>query len=125
MVHSTMQTMSAKNTRPSRGMPVKSKTFPNTEPVLGPLCMIMVAAVMPMPTIRPMDRSVPASSMSPATPRARNMRGEAWDRMFSTLLSVSRGTPFTMGVTMHSAMKMMTMAMYRPLRRKKSRRLKV
>ena len=46
MVHSTMQTMSAKNTRPRMGMPVKSKTFPNTEPVLGPLCMMMVAAVI-------------------------------------------------------------------------------
>ena len=125
MVHSTMQTMSAKNTRPSSGMPVKSKTFPNTEPVLGPLCIIMVAAVMPMPTIRPMERSVPASNMRPATPRARNIRGEAWDRMFRTLFIVSSGTPFIMGVAMHKPMKMMIMAMYRPLRRKKSRRLKV
>ena len=46
-----MQMTSARNTRPRMGMPVKSKTFPNTEPVLGPLCIIMVAAVMPMPTI--------------------------------------------------------------------------
>ena len=125
MVHSTMQTKSARNTRPSSGTPVKSKTLPNTEPVLGPLCMMMVAAVMPIPTIRPMDRSVPASSISPATPRARNMRGEAWDRMFRILFTVSSGTPFMMGVTMHRPMKMMIIAMYRPLRRKKSRRLKV
>ena len=53
------------------------------------------------------------------------MRGEAWESMFSTLLTVSSGTPFMMGVAMHRPMKMMIIAMYRPLRRKKSRRLKV
>ncbi len=33
-------------------IPEKSKTCPNTVPVLIPLCMIMVAVTIPIPTIR-------------------------------------------------------------------------
>ena len=65
-VHRTMQTSSAKITRATTGSPVKSNTWPKTAPVLIPLCIMMVAAVMPIPTIRPMDRSVPASRINPA-----------------------------------------------------------
>ena len=124
-VHSTTHTTRARNTRTSTGSPEKSNTCPNTPPVLGPLCMTMVAAVMPIPTMRPMDKSVPANRISPATPSARNIRGEAWDRMFRMLLAVSNGVPFTTGVMTHRAAKMTMMAMYRPLRSRKSRRLKV
>ena len=89
IVHSTIHTSRARITRAGTGSPVKSKICPNTPPVLMPLCMMMVAAVMPMPTIRPMDRSVPASRIRPATPRARNIRGDACWRMFRTLFIVS------------------------------------
>ena len=124
-VHRTMQTSSAKITRATTGSPVKSNTWPKTAPVLIPLCIMMVAAVMPIPTIRPMDRSVPASRISPATPKARNMRGEACCRMFKILLTVSSGTFLPNWAIRHSIIKMITIAMYRPLRSKKSRRLNV
>ena len=65
-----MQTTSARMARTTMGMVVKSNTTPKTEPVLTPWCMMIVAAVMPMPTMRPMDRSVPVSRMRPATPSA-------------------------------------------------------
>ena len=97
-VHRTMQTISAKITRATTGSPVKSNT---------------------------MDRSVPASRISPATPKAKNMRGEACCRMFKILLTVSSGTFLPNWAIRHSIIKMITIAMYRPLRSKKSRRLNV
>ena len=59
------------------GIPVKSKIWPNTPPVLIPLCIIMVAVTIPIPTIRPTERSVPVNRINPATPRARKIRGDA------------------------------------------------
>ena len=88
-VHRTIHTTRARRTRTSTGMVLKSKMCPKTPPVLGPWCITMVAAVMPMPTIRPMDRSVPASRIRPATPRARNILGDACWRMFRMLFIVS------------------------------------
>ena len=125
MVHSTTHTTRARMTRAGTGIPVKSKICPNTPPVLMPLCITMVAAVMPMPIIRPMDRSVPASIIRPATPRARNIRGEACWRMFRMLFGVSKSTFLTVGARMHMAMKTTAIARYRPLRSRKFRILKL
>ena len=125
MVHSTMQTSRARTTRARTGRVLKSNTWPKTEPVFGPWCITMVAAVMPIPTIRPMDRSVPANKIRPATPSARNILGEACCRMFRMLLTVSSGTFFTIGVMIHRAIKMTMIARYKPLRSRKSLRLKV
>ena len=81
---------------------------------------------MPMPTIRPMDRSVPASRIRPATPRARNILGDACWRMFRMLFIVSSWVPpLRMGVAIQRPMKMIMMAIYRPFFSRKSRRLKV
>ena len=71
------QTTSARSARAGAGIPVKSKIWPNTPPVLTPLCIIMVAVTIPRPTIRPTERSVPVNRISPATPSARNIRGDA------------------------------------------------
>ena len=70
-------TSSANIARAGAGIPVKSKIWPNTPPVLIPLCMMMVAVTIPIPTIRPTERSVPVKRISPATPRARKIRGDA------------------------------------------------
>ena len=80
---------------------------------------------MPMPIIRPMDRSVPASMIRPATPRARNILGDACWRMFRMLFVVSRCTFFVVGARIHMAIKTTAMARYRPLRNRKLRTLKV
>ena len=85
-VHSRIHIISAKIIRSGIGQPVKSKICPKTPPVFTPWCMIMVAVVIPIPTIRPMERSVPASRIRPATPSARNILGDACCRMFSMLL---------------------------------------
>ena len=85
-VHRTIHMNSAKITLTPMGRPVKSNTCPNTIPVFTPWCMMMVAVVIPIPTIRPMERSVPVRRISPATPSARNIRGDACCRMFNTLL---------------------------------------
>ena len=82
----TMQTSSAKMALPAYGKPVKSKILPKTAPVLTPLCMMMVAATIPIPVIRPIERSVPVRRIRPATPSARNIRGDACCRMFRILL---------------------------------------
>ena len=58
-------------------IPEKSKICPNTVPVLIPLCIMMVAVTIPIPTIRPIDKSVPVSKIKPATPSAKNILGEA------------------------------------------------
>ena len=76
-VHRTIQVTRAMMILTGIGTPVKSKVIPKTWPVLMPWCMMMVEAVMPIPTIRPIDRSVPVSRINPATPRARNIRGDA------------------------------------------------
>ncbi len=110
-VHKRTHMNSANTIRTPIGIPVKSNIYPNTEPVLIPWCMIIVAVVIPIPTIRPMERSVPVRRISPATPNARNMRGEACCRMFSTLLYVSSGVFFTTGVMAQSAIKISRMAM--------------
>ena len=39
--------------------------------------MMIVAVVIPIPTIRPTERSVPVKRISPATPSAKNILGEA------------------------------------------------
>ena len=70
-------TSSANIARAGAGIPVKSKIWPNTPPVLIPLCIIMVAVTIPIPTIRPTERSVPVNRINPATPRARKIRGDA------------------------------------------------
>ena len=85
-VQNTIHKTKASNTRAPVGMPVKSKICPNTPPVLIPWCITIVAVVIPIPTIRPTERSVPARRINPATPNARNILGEACCKMFSTLL---------------------------------------
>ena len=110
-VQSATHTTRASTIRATSGMPVKSKTWPKTEPVLTPWCMMIVAAVMPIPIMRPMERSVPVSRMSPATPSARNMRGEACWRMFRMFWYVRSCVPFTTGVMAHRKMKTRRMTM--------------
>ena len=85
-VHKTTHATSASNTLAPTGIPVKSNICPKTEPVLIPWCIIIVAVVMPMPTIRPIERSVPVRSINPATPSARNILGDACCKIFNTLL---------------------------------------
>ena len=73
IIHAT----SANNAFPTTGILEKSNMCPNTPPVFAPLCMIMVAVTIPIPTIRPIERSVPVRRISPATPSARNILGDA------------------------------------------------
>ena len=92
----------------------KSNTCPNTAPVLIPLCMIMVAVTIPIPTIRPTERSVPVNRIRPATPSARNIRGDACCKIFRILVTVSSCVFLTIGVMIHSAIKIRMITMYRP-----------
>ena len=92
----------------------KSKICPNTPPVLGPLCMIIVAVTIPIPTIRPMERSVPVSKIRPATPSARNIRGDACCKIFRILVTVNNCVFLTIGVIIQSAMKIRMITIYRP-----------
>ena len=96
------------------GIAEKSNTWPNTAPVLIPLCMIMVAVTIPRPTIRPTERSVPVNRIRPATPSARNIRGDACCKMFRMLVTVSSCVFLTIGVMIHSAMKIRMITIYRP-----------
>ena len=109
---------SARIAQPASGMPDRSKAFPNTVPVFGPLCMIIVQVTMPIPIIRPIERSVPVSRISPATPSARNIRGDACCRMFRMLVAVNSCVCLTAGVIKPSAMKTATMTIYSPFLRK-------
>ena len=95
-------------------IPEKSKTCPNTVPVLIPLCMIMVAVTIPIPTIRPTERSVPVRRIRPATPSARNIRGEACCKMLRMFVVVKSCVFFTNGVIIHNAIKIMIITIYRP-----------
>ena len=70
-------TIKASIALPAGGIAVKSNICPNTLPVFMPLCMIIVAVTIPIPTIRPTERSVPVKRISPATPSARNILGDA------------------------------------------------
>ena len=106
-----MQNSSAITMRRPSGSIVRSNTFPNSAPVLAPRCMIIVDSTMLVPTMRPTDRSVPPSRIRPPTPSARNMRGEAACRMFSTLFTVSSCVFLTMGASTHSSAKMNRIAM--------------
>ena len=110
MIHATSAIMAL----PATGIPVKSKICPNTPPVFTPLCMIMVAVTIPIPTIRPMERSVPVNRIRPATPRAKNIRGEACCKIFRIFVSVKSCVCFTIGVMIHNAIKMSKITMYRP-----------
>ena len=92
----------------------KSNTCPNTAPVLIPLCMMMVAVTIPIPTIRPTERSVPVKRINPATPRARNILGEACCRMLSMFVYVSNCVFFTIGVTAHNPINIRTITIYKP-----------
>ena len=93
------------------GMPVVSKMCPKTAPVLTPWCITMVAVTIDIPIIRPMERSVPVRRIRPATPSAKNIRGDACCRMFRMLETVSSCVCFTIGVMMHRKMKIATMTM--------------
>ena len=73
--------------------------------------MIMVAVVIPIPTIRPTERSVPVRSISPATPSARNILGDACCSIFNILLYVRSGVPFFIGVMIQRAMNISIIAM--------------
>ena len=96
------------------GIAEKSNTWPNTAPVLIPLCMMMVAVTIPIPTIRPTERSVPVNRIRPATPSARNIRGDACCKIFRMLVTVSSCVFLTIGVMIHSAMKIRMITIYRP-----------
>ena len=96
------------------GIAEKSNTCPNTAPVLIPLCMMMVAVTIPIPTIRPTERSVPVNRIRPATPSARNIRGDACCKIFRMLVTVSSCVFLTIGVMIHSAMKIRMITIYRP-----------
>ena len=73
--------------------------------------MIMVAVVIPIPTIRPTERSVPVRRIRPATPSAKNILGDACWRIFKILLYVRSGVPFLIGVMIHNATKIRMIAM--------------
>ena len=96
------------------GILEKSKICPNTLPVLIPLCMIIVAVTIPIPTIRPTERSVPVKRIRPATPSARNIRGEACCRMFRIFVYVNSCVFLTIGVMIHNAIKIRIITIYRP-----------
>ena len=96
------------------GIAEKSNTWPNTAPVLIPLCIMMVAVTIPIPTIRPTERSVPVNRIRPATPSARNIRGDACCKIFRMLVTVSSCVFLTIGVMIHSAMKIRMITIYRP-----------
>ena len=113
-VVSTIQTANARIALAATGIPVKSKIWPNTPPVLIPLCMMMVAVTIPIPTIRPTERSVPVKRISPATPNAKNILGEACCRIFKMFVVVSNCVFFTTGVIIHKAMKIKIMTIYNP-----------
>ena len=66
----------------------KSNICPNTPPVFMPLCIMIVDATIPIPTIRPTERSVPVKRIKPATPRARNILGDACCKMLSIFVYV-------------------------------------
>ena len=90
--------------------------------MLGPLCIIIVAAVIPIPTIRPTDKSVPANMINPATPNAKNILGDACCIILKMLLTVSSCKPFFLiGVIIHKKMNTKIIAMYKPFFNKKSR----
>ena len=89
----------------------KSNTCPNTVPVLIPLCMMIVDVTIPIPTIRPTERSVPVKRISPATPSAKNIRGEACCKIFKMLVAVNNCVFFTIGVMIHRAMKIKMITM--------------
>ena len=96
------------------GIAEKSNTWPNTAPVLIPLCIMMVAVTIPIPTIRPTERSVPVNRIRPATPSARNIRGDACCKIFRMLVTVSSCVFLTIGVMIHSAIKIRMITIYRP-----------
>ena len=108
------QATSAKIALGAAGIFEKSKICPNTPPVLGPLCMMIVAVTIPIPTIRPMERSVPVSKIKPATPSARNIRGDACCKIFRILVTVNNCVFLTIGVIIQSAMKIRMITIYRP-----------
>ena len=110
MIHATSAIMAL----PATGIPVKSKICPNTPPVFTPLCMMIVAVTIPIPTIRPMERSVPVSKIRPATPSARNIRGDACCKIFRILVTVNNCVFLTIGVIIQSAMKIRMITIYRP-----------
>ena len=85
-VQRIIQTTKASTTLAPTGSPVKSNACPNTWPVFTPWCMIIVATVIPIPIIRPIERSVPVSRIRPATPSARYILGDACCNTLSTLL---------------------------------------
>ncbi len=99
-------------------MELRSMILPKTVPVFGPLCITTVEMTMFIPTIRPMERSVPVSRINPATPKAKNIRGAACCMIFMTLLTVSRDVCLRIGVRMHSIMKTRRITIYRPFLRK-------
>ena len=113
-VASTMQTTNAKIALFTGPILEKSNMWPNTPPVLIPLCIIMVDATIPIPTIRPTERSVPVKRINPATPRARNILGEACCRMLSMFVYVSNCVFFTIGVTAHNPINIRTITIYKP-----------
>ena len=95
---------------------------PNTGSVFGPLCIIIVAAVIPIPTIRPTDKSVPANMINPATPNAKNILGDACCIILKMLLTVRSCNPFFLiGVIIHKKMNTKIIAIYKPFFNKKSR----
>ena len=122
IVHNTTQTTNAKRILPPTGIVEKSNTCTNTEPVLGPLCIIIVAAVIPIPTIRPTDKSVPANIIKPDTPNAKNILGDACCIILKMLLTVKSCKPFFLiGVMIHKKMNTKIIAIYKPFFNKKSR----
>ena len=124
-VHKTTHATSARTILKAIGIVVTSKICPNTPPVLIPWCMMIVAVVIPIPTIRPMERSVPARRIRAATPSARNILGEACCRIFNTLLYVRSGDPFIIGVMIHRMIKIKRIAIYKPFCRRNDLRLNV
>ena len=125
IVHKIIHTTSAITALRPTGRFVKSNTLPNTAPVLIPLCMMIVEATMPIPTIRPIDKSVPASINTPATPNAKNILGEACCKIFKMLLTVNKGVFLIIGVTIPKPINTIIITRYRPLRNSQSLRLNV
>lgn len=100
-----IQTTKANTALPAGAILEKSNICPNTPPVLMPLCIIIVEATMPIPTIRPTERSVPVKRINPATPRAKNILGDACCKILSMFVYVRSCVFLTTGVIAHNAIK--------------------
>ena len=96
--------MNAKMTLPQIFHEPLSITIPNIEYELPCVCNIIVVKTVPKPIIRPMDKSVPANNINPATPSEKKTRVEALDKIFM-IVSVDNNLEFLITAPMKKHMK--------------------